>query len=692
MERFDFDALAKDLAHGVSRREILQQLGRGLIVSFVATLGLGRRTLAQTASETERIECLKKCDEKNAKCLSDMDRLYQTRLTQIAAALKACQDNCPTLPFDPACLPKCSADYARNLHAAQAAHTQDLVYCAGQDRACRGDCPDCRIPCVGGQTCKKMGPNWQCVCEGTAATFCPQVRMCVDTSASDAHCGGCGGKPRACIPPDEHCVNSHCVPNCPADRPDVCGGECVNKSTDRDHCGPNCVKCAFNEICQGTCTRCFGRNDKVCNNKCVDTTDRTQFCGTCENPPCAPSEQCDSGQCRCHGQPRCSSGETCCSDGCFNLQTSTTHCLSCEAPPCAPGQICSPQGCVCPDPAQGLCHGECADQCCGGITPCPRERECCTGGICCEFGLSCIKDTCRINVCTEPTGGVSTQSVRQAESCVPCSSTVPCPDPTTQDCCKDTGVCVTLGTDRNCTACGNVCPENEHCVSSTAGCDCNPGYARDQATGACKKSGVCNADTDCDTTKERCCPVDPNDPNGPKHCVPLDQNCCGCGRPCGETRHCAKGAGGNFQCVCKPGLVPPFCTTEPRPCAEGGYAVPLGETGICTATRGKYCNNQCCEGAYVGVVSIEVVGELASDFAFPDYVEQANKAFNQACADGVPSAGWAYQMRFTPSRLGLETVAMHTTWLTCVTRANCYSTFDGSDQYHNGVGVEPFCS
>src|SRR5438876_232807 len=62
---FDFDALAEDLAEGLSRREALRRLGVGLAGALVGSLGLASTVAAQTTSVTA---CLDQCDQTYQQC------------------------------------------------------------------------------------------------------------------------------------------------------------------------------------------------------------------------------------------------------------------------------------------------------------------------------------------------------------------------------------------------------------------------------------------------------------------------------------------------------------------------------------------------------------------------------------------------------------------------------------------------
>lgn len=75
--------------------------------------------------------------------------------------------------------------------------------------------------------------------------------MCVDTTASTSHCGGCD------VPcdPGEECIASGCRAPCTAMAPDRCGIECVDTSTSNDHCGSCDEPCGSGYAC--TSGRCL---------------------------------------------------------------------------------------------------------------------------------------------------------------------------------------------------------------------------------------------------------------------------------------------------------------------------------------------------------------------------------------------------------------------------------------------------
>jgi len=142
----------------------------------------------------------------------------------------------------------------------------------------------------------------------------------------------------------------------------LCDGECVDPSSDPNHCG------ACGLVCGGT-TDC-GPDACVCENGLT----------TCR-PGCIGSLYCSSGVC----VASCASGLQACSASCVDLCTSVYHCGACDVV-CSPGQFCRGGECTCPE-GQALCGDECVDVLanpnhCGGCTLACRTGQVCDGGLC----------------------------------------------------------------------------------------------------------------------------------------------------------------------------------------------------------------------------------------------------------------------------------------------------------------------
>lgn len=133
---------------------------------------------------------------------------------------------------------------------------------------CREKCPKPLKRC--GRTCGN--PNSQVCCDGKLIDK-------DELQVSDAHCGGC--KP---CPAGTTCRAGACGPVC-AEGQGFCGGRCVDTTSDRANCGPDCTQCDYNapECCAGTCTNIVLNEE---------------HCGACFNK-CKPGEYCRFGVCTC---------------------------------------------------------------------------------------------------------------------------------------------------------------------------------------------------------------------------------------------------------------------------------------------------------------------------------------------------------------------------------------------------------
>ena len=136
----------------------------------------------------------------------------------------------------------------------------------------------------------KCGAGHECVagkCEPTCSgTVCGGA--CVDLTSDPHNCGACG----AACPAGDTCQEGACRASCSGI---VCNGTCVDTTSDPDNCGACGAVCAPGDTCQeGACrASCSGI---VCNGTCVDTTSDPDNCGAC-GAVCAPGKTCQAGVC-----------------------------------------------------------------------------------------------------------------------------------------------------------------------------------------------------------------------------------------------------------------------------------------------------------------------------------------------------------------------------------------------------------
>lgn len=90
----------------------------------------------------------------------------------------------------------------------------------------------------------------------------------------------------------EVCQGGQCI--CPA--ANQCGAACVDKATDRDHCGECNKACPAGEACEnGICT--CPATSIICDGACVDPDTSVQHCGGCKKS-CERGQVCEQGKCK----------------------------------------------------------------------------------------------------------------------------------------------------------------------------------------------------------------------------------------------------------------------------------------------------------------------------------------------------------------------------------------------------------
>ncbi|WP_225408408.1 MXAN_6577-like cysteine-rich protein [Stigmatella hybrida] len=114
---------------------------------------------------------------------------------------------------------------------------------------------------------------------------------CVDLTSEPNHCGACGVTcGRAGV-----CTASACECGPGATR---CGGQCVLTASDAAHCGGCGVACAAGQVCEaGQCqAACTGATTTRCGDGCVDLQADPYYCGTCDTS-CGGVKSCRTGVC-----------------------------------------------------------------------------------------------------------------------------------------------------------------------------------------------------------------------------------------------------------------------------------------------------------------------------------------------------------------------------------------------------------
>ena len=410
----------------------------------------------------------------------------------------------------------------------------DLATVCGQ---CPAESPICDVPnrkCVG------------CLSDNDcpAATVCKNKQCAPGCSANRSQCGDAGscdldaGVCHGCLS-DRDCKDIK-APSC-----DVVSGRCYQCVPDNDRCpaGAYCAESQGGYACMlgcrvdADCQQVMGPNAACCAHQCVDISTSKDHCGSCGAP--------------------CGNG-TCCNKRCIDAQSDVVNCGGCgkvcpamnNMPQCKAGQ-CSSGACVngfadCDSMPGNGCEvsvnsdrSNCGS--CGMACAAPNADTLCLGGGCtlggCKPGFRDCNmsygDGCEASVLNDPNNcgacGANCGAVPHARaSCVNGMCTVGQCDPGFGNCNNvDNDGCEAdvLADQKNCGACGKVCPGPANTVIQCNG-------------GVCGAPGAClPAFKDCDNNMNNGCEIDIN--NDPK-------NCGSCGGSCG--------AAVNAVAACKVGV------------------------------------------------------------------------------------------------------------------------------------------
>ncbi len=322
--------------------------------------------------------------------------------------------------------------------------------------------------------------------EGASAATCSGANKkqcgsdCVDTSTDPEHCGGCS---EACAD-GESCVEGVCGAAC-LEGHTPCGGICVDTKSDSKHCGGCDQACGDDEMCvEGKCDKDCPPGQNVCQGMCVDTGKDTSHCGGCEQP-CANGELCIEGKC----EKDCPEGQDVCLGMCVDTSSDVAHCGGCEQP-CAATELCVQSKCVCPM-GQDSCNGKCVDlasdlancgMCSNTCPGAPNGQPICEKSMCgykCDANFdNCNNkpaDGCETNVTTDVLhcGGCGKPCAAIANGAPGCSNSMcgigSC-NKGYDDCDMkvSSGCEVNLTSDDNhCGQCNLPCPQTHYCSGST---------------------------------------------------------------------------------------------------------------------------------------------------------------------------------------------------------------------------------
>lgn len=421
----------------------------------------------------------------------------------------------------------------------------DYTYCADD----RLSCVDDKLACVGDiYFCVNNieGQDMPTYCI-PKASFDPLTQAKIGEYIGAENCAaGCSGDGSTCSPA---CENGKTC----------CGSQCVDLQTDKGNCGScDAAPCAEGETCKdGVCAGCTPpcAEGESC---CEGGTTCCEVC--CEDACCPSGESCVEGVCA-TCTPACTAGQTCCGGSCCPAGI-----ICCDQTCCAAGEFCENGHCATCNPVcypdETCCSGTCIRWKCGECpNACASAEIVCCGlpgqEVCCPEGQTCVDNVCY--GCTPP-----------------CSES--------QDCCDE--VCTEVGTDTNCSGCGDACTGGKCCEgvcketqTDNENCgDC--GKVCDTAAGEKCVDGICvTCDPPC-TGLDVCCNLECC-----KICCLVEgvPTCCASGKFCVDN-------------VCT-GCEPECLGVGQTCCASAGPAGPEpeeGQAGACCPAGVVCCDGNCC--------------------------------------------------------------------------------------------------
>lgn len=617
MDGSRFDQLTKTLAHGTSRRRMLQ----GLAGALTGALAASRLAATEAACPAGSVpaaggRCLCKNSGRppvNGSCTSGAGP------SGCGAGQMLCGTTCVDASSDPNNCGTCSHVCAPTNNATSVLCRAGACWVA----ACAPGFADCNA--TGFDGCEtQLGTNANC---GRCGDACSGFNICGGGGTP----GVCGCTPRTCESLGATCGSYQAG----------CGGTL------------NCTACPSGQTC--TAGLCKTNNGGGCSSgsECASGVCSLGIC--CDRTCDGPCHSCQTGTCQDRTGTPCGGSGVCggtCNAGTCELPGAETACspATCSAANEATTYECDGTGaCVLRTTPCGLylCRGGACLATCGSNDDCVGAAYC-DAGVCCEDrtnGETCDSDAqCLSDVCAG--GFCCDQSCDGA--CVSCASGTCAPVPVNTPCGAGEGVCQGL-----CTAAGECAFPDITTTCRAASC------VDDVATlrGGCDGNGFCESESNqwcspyrCDVAGATCLESCANDDacEDESFCD-LDSTCQwkkSNGDSCSTAHECLHGF--CFQGICSSGACLPataVCTGASQ-CCEGDGAIcaeasdPFTDRHCCFR-MGLPCDedfgsDSCCQssdGLYVscGGSDVETCGGVG---AYCDYVSYSGETSTQ-CLSGV---------------------------------------------------------
>jgi hypothetical protein len=497
--------------------------------------------------------CVETCYQKNPCGLTAVQQTCLQNSISVTASTgnAGCGQVCPGTPG--AACPSCSSGLTNC-----STSCVDLQTDANNCGTCGNVCPTATPTCSGGAcaggttpTCNAPAPllcSGSCIDPTSNATYCGASGSCTGTSAG-TNCVTSLGAGATCV--NSKCTSAPPPPTCASPTPLLCGGTCVDPTTNTTWCGAsgsctgtsagtNCVTAkgagatCVSSVCTPAATTCSGSAPLLCGGTCVDPTSNTTYCGA--------SDSCTGTSAGTNCVTSLGAGATCVSSVCTpaattcSLPSITTCNVASTTNPCTDNVYCGATGncmgytpdagnyagvncagdyltcvngvCGCPQPNQITCgFGNCIDPS-TNPTHCGATGDCTgtTAGATNYAGVDCTGGTCTGGTCTCTAGDIlcGGACVNPMTSAMYCGASGNCQGATPGanyagvNCGLDGtctgGVCTCSGVQIVCaglctdpTSNPAYCGASGNCQGANAGTNCNP----DGGTGSTCLNGAC---------------------------------------------------------------------------------------------------------------------------------------------------------------------------------------------------------